>query len=339
MRTTTLAIVIPIYNEEAILPILFKRLRPVCESLEEVDWRVIFVNDGSRDRSREMLLEQHFKDGRFAVIDLSRNFGHQAAISAGLAHADADAVIVMDGDLQDPPELIPDMLSAWRDGGKVILPVRKSRAERGLRRFGFNLFHRLFAWLSDFHMEADTGVFGLLDRQAVAEFNRLPERHRFIPGLRAWIGFEQRKVFYDRQERVGGKPKQSLRRLINYATDGIISFSLKPLRLMTYMGATISATGFVLALVFIVKRLAGVETAETGFTTLVTLILFLGGIQLLGIGLLGEYLGRLYDEVKQRPLYIVNKRYGVGSNESADLLSERAASQMAAAPAVKYDRW
>ncbi len=308
---TTLAVVIPIFNEHDVLPQLFARLKSVCNSLDDIDWQVIFVNDGSRDDSAAMILAARASEPRFTLIDLSRNFGHQPAISAGLAHADADAVVIIDGDLQDPPEVIPSLVAAWRDGGQVVLPVRRSRQERGLRRLGFDLFHKLFTWVSDFQFEGQTGVFGLLDRQAVQEFNRLCERNRFIPGLRAWIGFEQRKVLYDRQERQAGAPKQTLLRLIRYAMDGVISFSLKPLRYMALAGLIISLTGFVLASVYVFKRLFGFEVAQTGFTTLVTLVLFLGGIQLMGIGLLGEYLGRVYDETKQRPLYIVSKRHGI----------------------------
>ena len=307
----TLAVVIPIFNEQAVLPQLFHRMKAVCNSMEDLDWQVIFVNDGSRDESAAMILAERAVEPRFALVDLSRNFGHQPAISAGLAHADADAVVIIDGDLQDPPEVIPGLVAAWRAGGQVILPVRRSRQERGLRRLGFDVFHRLFSWISDFEFESQTGVFGLLDRQAVEEFNRLPERNRFIPGLRAWIGFEQRKVLYDRHERLAGQPKQTLRRLIRYAMDGVISFSLKPLRFMAYAGVIISMAGFLVAAAFVVKRLLGIEVAQTGFTTIVTLVLFLGGIQLMGIGLLGEYLGRTYDETKQRPLYIVRRRYGV----------------------------
>jgi polyisoprenyl-phosphate glycosyltransferase len=309
---TKLAVIIPIYNEEFVLPALLERLSAVCNELDEIDWQLIFVNDGGSDRSREIILAQHANDPRIALVDLSRNFGHQAAISAGLAHARADAVIVMDGDLQDPPELLPDLIAAWRAGAKVVLAVRRSRQEPGLRRLWLAAFHRFFSWIADFPIDRNVGVFGLLDQQAVAEFNKLPERHRFIPGLRAWIGFDQQKIYYDRHERKDGEPKQTIRRLFIYAADGIFSFSLKPLRLLTCTGLVVSAFGLLLAAVFICKRLAGIETAETGFTTLATLLLFLGGIQLLGIGLLGEYLGRVYDEAKQRPLYIVKNLYGLG---------------------------
>ena len=306
-----LAVVIPIYNEQATLAELCQRLDTVCDRLNGFTWQVIFVNDGSTDRSAAIIREQHAQDPRLALIDLSRNFGHQAAISAGLAHADADAVVIMDGDLQDPPELIPELIAKWQSGGKVVRAARRTRQEQGVRRLGFELFHRLFALVSDFEWTPNTGVFSLLDRQAVREFNLLAEKNRFIPGLQSWIGFEQRTVDYDRHSRAVGKPKQTLQHLIRYAMDAVFSFSYKPLRLMTGLGLIVSATGFLLACAFIVRRLIGVEIAQTGFTTIVTLILFLGGIQLVAVGLLGEYLGRIYDEVKRRPLYIVRDRHGL----------------------------
>jgi len=309
--TMRLDIVIPIFNEEETLPELGRRLAQTCAQLDDTDWRVLYVNDGSRDRSAELILEQRRRDPRFTLLDLSRNFGHQSAISAGLAYADADAVVVMDGDLQDPPEVIPDLLAGWRDHSEVVYAARRSRSEKGLRRLGLDAFHAVFGWLSDFPMPAQTGVFGLLDRKAVQEFNRLTEQNRFIPGLRSWIGFEQRMVRYDRPDRVAGAPKQTLRRLMRYALDGVFSFSYKPLRLMTYAGLCISIVGFGIACMFALKRLLGLETAQTGFTTLVTLVLFLGGVQLIAVGLLGEYIGRIYDEVKRRPLYIVRGQYGL----------------------------
>jgi dolichol-phosphate mannosyltransferase len=306
-----LAIVVPIYNEADTLPELSLRLREACQRLEDVEWQVIYVNDGSTDSSAAIVLQQQQNDPRFALLDLSRNFGQQAAISAGLAHADADAVVIMDGDLQDPPEVIPDLVACWRDGGEVVRAERRSRQDDGLRRWGFDLFHRWYSWLSDVPLTQDTGVFSLLNRQAVQEFNRLPERNRFIPGLRSWIGFDQRVVRYERAARPAGAPKQTLPRLVRYAMDAVFSFSYKPLRLMTAIGVCVSATGFALACVFIVRRLIGTEIAQTGFTTLVTLILFIGGIQLIAIGLLGEYLGRVFDEAKRRPLYIVKRRHGI----------------------------
>lgn len=306
-----LAVVIPIYNEQENLPELRRRLTAALDSIPDAGWQVIYVNDGSRDESVPMILRQRQEDPRFTLVELSRNFGHQAAITAGMEHADADAVVVMDGDLQDPPEVIPDMVKSWREGGQVILAERRSRGEKGTRRAGFDLFHQIFGWMSDFPIPSNTGVFGLMDRRALAELNKLPEKHRFLPGLRAWIGFDQRTVLYDRHDRSAGEPKQTFRRLLRYAMDAIFSFSYKPLRLMTAAGLMISGLGFLVAAYFIFKRLMGHEEAATGFTTLVSLVLFLGGIQLIAIGLLGEYLGRIYDEVKHRPHYIVRSTHGL----------------------------
>ena len=305
-----LDIVIPIYNEQENLPLLHQRLKEACDDLQDITWQVIYVNDGSSDRSLEIMLDQRREDPRFSIVELSRNFGHQAAISAGLACSDSDAVIVMDGDLQDPPELIPELISCWQQGANVVRAQRQSRKESGIRRLGFDIFHRMFTFITDFPVPPNAGIFGLLDRQAADELKKLPEQNRFFPGLRSWVGLKQEVVYYDRDDRAGGKPKQSLSRLIRYALDAIFSFSYKPLRIMTGAGACISATGFALACFFVIKRLLGIEIAQTGFTTLVTVVLFLGGIQLMAIGLLGEYLARIYDEVKQRPLFIVKDTHG-----------------------------
>jgi dolichol-phosphate mannosyltransferase len=270
---------------------------------------VIYVNDGSTDRSLEIMLDQHRRDPRFTIIDLSRNFGQQAAIAAGLAASAADATVVMDGDLQDPPEVIPELVACWRNGADVVHAQRRSRKDSGARGWLSPLFHSVFGWLADYPVPAQVRVFGLLDRKALDELNRLPEKNRFLPGLRAWVGFDQRTVAYDRDGRAAGVPQQSVQRLLRYGLDGIFSFSYKPLRLMVLAGVLIAAIGFALAVRFVLRRLTGVEQAQMGFTTLVTVVLFLGGVQLVAIGLLGEYLGRIYDEVKQRPVYIVRRRY------------------------------
>jgi polyisoprenyl-phosphate glycosyltransferase len=323
----TLAIVVPIYNESAGLDELFRRLQTVLDRLQDVDSQVIYVNDGSTDASLGIMLEQRRRDPRFRVIDLSRNFGQQAAIAAGLAASAADATVVMDGDLQDPPELIPEMVACWRAGADVVRAQRRTRQERGPRRWLLDLFHRLFGWLADFPIPAHVGVYGLLDRKALDEVNRLGEKNRFLPGLRAWVGFEQRAVHYDRAARASGLPKQSFGRLLHYALNGIFSFSYKPLRLMVFAGSVICVTGFVLASRFVIRRLAGVEQAQMGFTTLVTLVLFLGGVQLVSIGLLGEYLARIYDEVKARPLFIVRRRFPEDSESPAAARSGARTSQ------------
>ena len=322
-----LDIVIPIYNEEENLGELQRRIRDACSRIEECEWQVLYVNDGSSDRSLSIMLEQHRTDPRFRVLDLSRNFGHQAAITAGLVHADADAVVFMDGDLQDPPEVIPSLVDGWRGGARVVRAQRRSRKESGLRRLGFEAFHKVFTWISDFPIPSQTGIFGLVDKQVLEELKKLSEKNRFFPGLRSWVGFDQGIVYYDRQERAGGEPKQSFKRLIKYALDAIFSFSYKPLKLMTAVGVLISTGGFALACFFILRRLLGIEIAQTGFTTLVTLVLFLGGVQLIAVGILGEYLARIYDEVKQRPLYIMKRRYGfpseTGAQESRVLVDEQ----------------
>ena len=311
MNPPAIAVIIPVFNEEAVLPELFRRLGAVFDGQPGIAWSAVLVNDGSRDGSADLIVAQCSHDRRFKLVELSRNFGFQSALAAGLAAAvGADAVVTMDADLQDPPELIPELAAAWRQGAEVVRAVRSTRSEKGLRRLAFDCFHLIFGALTDYPIEPHSGTFGLLGRPAVDAFLQLPERHRFFPGLRAWVGFPRSDVPYARQERVAGRPQQTLRRLIRYALDGLFSFSYLPLRLLTYIGLFIAGLGFAVGLFFVCKRLLGLEVAQTGFTTLVTLLLFLGGMQLIGIGVLGEYLGRIYDEVKQRPNFIVRRRIG-----------------------------
>ena len=301
-----IAVVTPVFNEEAVLPELFARLTTLFNANPGCAWRAILVDDGSRDRSAELVCAQAARDSRFELVELSRNFGFQSALSAGLARAaGADAVVTMDADLQDPPEIIPEFVAAWRGGAEVVRAVRRSRSETGLRRVGFDLFHALFGKLIDFPIEPNTGTFGLLGKNALATFNSLPEHHRFFPGLRAWIGFQTADVAYDRKARAAGEPQQTFHHLLRYALDGLFSFSRLPLRLLTFTGIIIANTGFAAAIFYAMRRILGIETAPTGYTTLVTLLLFIGGVQLIGIGVLGEYLGRVYDEVKRRPIYVV----------------------------------
>lgn len=306
-----IAVVTPVFNEEAVLPELMSRLSAVFDLHPENTWLAILVDDGSGDQSADFMRVQAARDPRFVLVELSRNFGFQNALSAGLAHAAAmDAVVTMDADLQDPPEVIPELVAAWRNGAEIVRATRRTRAEKGIRRLGFDLFHACYGKLTDYAIKPNSGTFGLLGREAVSAFNRLPERNRFFPGLRAWIGFSTVDVSYDRQERAAGKSQQTLRRLVRYALDGLFSFSHLPLRLLTYFGLFVAFIGFTVGIFFAVRRILGVETAATGFTTLVTLLLFIGGVQLIGIGVLGEYLGRVYDEVKQRPPYIVKRTLG-----------------------------
>ena len=305
----SLSVVMPIYNEEQLLPELFARVARVLTEIEatlEMTPEWILVNDGSRDRSLEIMRGYAAADSRITIIDLSRNFGHQPAIQAGLEHARGDAVIVMDGDLQDPPELIPELVRSWLAGNKVIIAKRRSRAEGGVKGLLFALFHFLLGKISDMHIETDSGVFGLLDRRAVDELIRMRERNRFLPGLRSWVGYTQATVLYDREHRAAGAPKQTFGRLVRYAFDAIFSFSLKPLRAIWTLGFVVSFISIVYGLYLIALRIFHVNVVP-GFTTPTVAILLLGGVQLISIGILGEYLGRIYDEVKQRPQYVINE--------------------------------
>jgi len=303
----SVTIVIPVYNEEKVLPELCRRLAAMFDTNPGIQWDALLVNDGSRDQTAALVQAQAARDLRFALLEFSRNFGFQAALAAGLAHARGDAIVTMDADLQDPPEVIPELVATWRNGAEVVRAVRRSREETGLRRLGMDLFHKLYGRVADYPVEKNTGTFGLLDRTAVDAVNGLPERNRFFPGLRTWVGFKTGEVLYDRKGRAAGEPQQTFGRLMRYALDGVFSFSYLPLRLLTYIGLAVSCVGFALGAFYVARRLLGIEVAQTGFTTLVTLVLFLGGVQLIGIGVLGEYLARVYDEVKQRPPYIVRR--------------------------------
>ncbi len=303
-RRPQLDVVVPLWNEREILPELNRRLVAALESID-CRWRIWYIDDGSSDGTPDDVVQLHELDNRIALLRLSRNFGQPAAIAAGLSSADADCVVVMDGDLQDPPELIPTMFARWRSGDAVVIARRKARAERGVRGLGLRGFHRLFQYLADAAIPPHTGTFCLLDRSAADAIQAMPECHRFFPGLRARAGFRQTLLDYDRPERAGGAPKQSLRRLFRYAADAVFSFSFKPLRLVTACGSLVCAVALLLASFFLLKRLLGWEVASLGFTTLSCCVLGLGGLQLISIGILGEYVGRIYEEVKRRPPYVI----------------------------------
>jgi len=305
-----ISVVVPIYNEQENLPELRRRVTAAMDSSGD-DWELILVNDGSRDASPQMMRDMHEQDPRIKSIFLSRNFGHQPAVTAGIHHARGDCVVLIDGDLQDPPEVIPDMVAKWKEGNQVVLGERRSRADAGTRGIGFRLFYPIFRRISDLPSAPDAGIFGLMDRRVVDEFNKLPERNRFIPGLRSWLGFKQTSVFYDRQDRAAGKPKQTMRRLVKYAMDGMVSFSYKPLRAATYMGFLVSIFAFGLAVFYFISFFTFHKQAGGGFTTTIISVLFLGGVQMITIGILGEYIGRIYEEIKQRPLYVVQEKLGL----------------------------
>lgn len=316
MSRRSVSIVMPIFNEEDLLAELLSRTTHVMDAIESTfglstEW--VLVNDGSHDSTLEKLRDHTLQDSRVAVLDLSRNFGHQPAIQAGLEYAHGDAVVILDGDLQDPPELIPELVRVWLDGNKVVVAQRRSRAEGGLKGMLFKGFHAMLARVSDLKMETGSGVFGLLDRRVVGELLRLHERNRFFPGLRTWVGYKQATVLYDRDKRAGGEAKQTLGRLFRYAFDAIFSFSFKPLRAIWTLGFFISLLSIAYGVYLIVLRVLHINVVS-GFTTPTVSILLLGGVQLIAIGVLGEYLARIYDEVKQRPHYVINEIITSGSS-------------------------
>jgi polyisoprenyl-phosphate glycosyltransferase len=310
-------VIIPIYNEQELIPRLHHEVASALTELH-LPWRVIYVNDGSRDRSLELLLDVQQKDPRVLVVELSRNWGHQAALTAGLSVSTGDAAVFMDGDLQDPPRVVLDLVAAWRKGAEVVVAERHSRQEHGLRRLLFPLFYKALGFLSDFPIPLNAGIFGLLDRRAVEAINRLGETNRYLPGLRSWVGFRTAVVYYDRAERAAGEPKQSLWKLSRYALDAIFSFSYKPLRLSLFGGLTAAGFAMLYGFVLLVCRLLGVGLfgipVVDGYTSTIVSILFLGGVQLLGVGILGEYIGRIYDEVKRRPLFLIRQLHQSASN-------------------------
>ena len=300
----TISIVAPVYNEEEGIREFIGAVAKTMHA-QPLDWELVLVNDGSTDRTLEIIQEEKIQCPEIEWVDLSRNFGHQAAVTAAIAHARGRAVVVMDADMQDPPALIPQLIASWQAGNQVVFARRTQRAESGLRRLGFETFHKVFRYTIDFPIPPDIGVFSLLDRTAVDEINRLPERNRFLPGLYSWVGFQQGFVDYARDDRSEGVPKQRFKHLLKYAIDGVLSFSYKPIRLLGIIGLLTALGAFAIALFFTIKRLLGHEIAFTGFTTLVILISGLGGLVLLAIALVGEYVARIYDEVKNRPSFII----------------------------------
>lgn len=313
-----ISIVIPVYNESQVLPELLSRLTKVLAGLPTYRFEILFVNDGSADDSGEQIRRAQIAGGEIVLIELSRNFGHQPAIQAGMQNATGEAVIITDADLQDPPELIPQFLRAWQQGSEVVVGKRTSRAESGTRGLLFPIFHWLLGKVSDMKIETDSGVFGLLGRRAVDELLALPERNRFLPGLRSWLGHASTTVEYAREDRSAGVPKQTFGRLLKYAFDAVFSFSYKPLRAIWSMGFFVSLICLLYATVLIVLRILGINVVP-GFTTTNVAIFFLGGLQLISIGLLGEYLARIYDEVKQRPLYLIERIERLPSEPATDV--------------------
>ncbi len=305
----TLSLLIPMYNEADNVRTCYDSLCRVLDPLQET-WEMICINDGSRDDTLASLLALHREDPRVVVLDLSRNFGKEAALTAGLDQARGNAVIPMDADLQDPPELIPQMLARWREGHDVVLAIRSDRSRDSLfKRCSARLFYRFINGMSTVPIPADAGDFRLLSRAAVDALKQLPERRRFMKGLFAWVGFPTAEVHYERQARLAGNSKFNAWRLWNFALEGITSFSHIPLKMASYLGLLVSFFAFLYAIKIVVDTLVYGNPVK-GYPSLMVAILFFSGVQLVALGIIGEYLGRLYEESKQRPVYLIRQRYG-----------------------------
>jgi polyisoprenyl-phosphate glycosyltransferase len=307
-----LSVVAPLFDEEATVEAFHAR---VCAALEGIPFELVLVDDGSRDRTPQLLAELAARDARVRVLELSRNFGHQTALTAGLDHARGDAVVMIDADLQDPPELIPEMLAHWRAGSDVVYAVRRQRA--GETRFKLataRWFYKLFGALAEVPLEQEAGDFRLLDRVPLDALRSLRERNRFLRGMTVWIGYTQTAVTYERDARYAGETKYTLRRMVSFSVDAISSFSHRPLQLATVLGFCFAAIAFLAIPLVIALRIAG--SYLPGFGTITIAVLLLGGIQLMAIGLIGEYVGRIYDEVKGRPLYLVKARLNMPEDEA-----------------------
>ena len=317
MTPVVISIIVPIYNEELLVERLDAEIHRVMKAQEE-SWEVIYVNDGSEDQSLNLLRGIRDADPEtVVVVDLSRNWGHQQAIAAGLSIAKGDAVVLMDGDFQDPPILIPQMIATWRQGAEVVIGRRISRGERGVRRFLFPLFYRILGFVSDYPIPLSAGIFGLMDRKVCNALTNLQETNRFLPGLRSWVGFRTAFVDYDRPDRALGKPKQTLFHLLKYAVDAILSFSYKPLRLGLAFGLVMAGFACIAGLVLAGMRICHLwifrDNVVMGYTSLMCALLLMASIQLICTGILGEYIGRIYDEVKRRPLFVIRSVLARGS--------------------------
>jgi polyisoprenyl-phosphate glycosyltransferase len=304
------SLVLPIYNEEETIQELVRRLESLVEQLDG-DAEVILVDDGSSDSSYELLVAARKKDPRFKLLRLSRNFGHQIAVTAGLDVASGEAVIVMDADLQDPPEVALELAARWREGYDVVYAVREERhGESRFKQATAAGFYRLFKRMSDVDVPLDVGDFRLVDRRALDAFLSMRESNRYVRGMFSWIGFRQVGVPFSRVERFAGETKYPLRKMVKFATDGLVSFSAYPLRLALNLGFLVSAFSFLLGIVFLVSRFAGLYSVP-GLASIAVFVAFMGGIQLLLIGIMGEYIARIHDEVKGRPLYLVSDAQGL----------------------------
>ncbi|RDZ18357.1 glycosyltransferase [Priestia megaterium] len=312
------SIVVPVYNEEEVIHETYRRLTEVMRSTKEA-YELLFVNDGSRDRTAEIIKEYSEQDPAVVLLDFARNFGHQIAITAGMDYARGEAVVVIDADLQDPPELILEMIEKWKQGFDVVYAKRtKRKGETYFKKQTAAMFYRFLRAMTDIDIPLDTGDFRLLDRKVCNQMNGIQEKNRFVRGLVSWVGFKQIAVEYERDERLAGESKYPLKKMLKLSMDGITSFSYKPLKLASYAGVTLSGIGFIYLLVVLYLKLF-TDSTITGWSSLIVIQLFFSGIILIILGMIGEYIGRIYDETKNRPLYIVREKYQLETRKEVSL--------------------
>ncbi|MBH9578843.1 glycosyltransferase family 2 protein [Inhella proteolytica] len=308
----TLSVVVPCYNESEVIDVTVPRLLAMADSMTDLHTELVFVDDGSRDATLSQLKAWATRDARIKVLSFARNFGHQVAVTAGIDAARGDAVVLIDADLQDPPEVVPQMVAKWREGFDVVYGMRTEReGETAFKRVTAKAFYRLLNRMSDVPIPLDTGDFRLMSRRVVDALKAMPERDRFVRGMVSWVGFRQVALPYRRAERFAGESKYPLRKMLRFATDGLLSFSTKPLQMAISVGALASALAFAGIVYALIIRLATDRWVE-GWAALFIATLFLGGVQLITVGILGEYIGRIYHEVKRRPLYVVGETVGLG---------------------------
>jgi dolichol-phosphate mannosyltransferase len=308
-RIPLLSIVIPCYNEEEVLEETMRRLRKFCSELECLDIELIFVDDGSNDRTRELLKRFAEEYSKIKIVAFARNFGHQIAVTAGIDSSKGDAVVLIDADLQDPPEVIHQMIAKWREGYDVVYGTRTERpGESSFKRATARAFYRLLNRFSDIPIPLDTGDFRLMSRRVVETLKAMPERDRFVRGMVSWVGFKQTPLPYKRSERFAGESKYPLRKMVRFATDGILSFSIKPLQMSIAFGVFCASISL-LAIVYALFMRIFTDIWVKGSTALMIAVLFIGGVQLISVGILGEYIGRIYNEIKKRPLYVVQEYF------------------------------
>lgn len=307
MLDKLISIIVPMYFEEEVAQECYNRLTKVMQE-SQLNYELIFVNDGSTDKTLPILKEIALKDEHAKVISFSRNFGHQNAVTAGIFAATGDALVIIDADLQDPPELIPDLVAKWQEGYEVVYAKRKQRkGETWFKLLTAKCFYKFLHSMSEVEIPKDTGDFRLIDRKVAEVFKNMPERNRFIRGMMSWIGFKQYAFEYERQERFAGSTKYPLKKMLKFASDGIIAFSSKPLKMISYLGCITIFISIILLIYSLIIRIIGVN-AQPGWTSIIVAISLFSGVQLLSLGIIGQYIARIYDESKNRPLYIVDEK-------------------------------